>query len=427
MAECFFCIQFKKLCNSKNIHIYKVFISRTLEKLNHGKRHAYLIDLLAINKNIYFLKDNRNRFLMLFDDDDDDGIINYRVRNYQPRINFNFPTPRLFRESFRVDRQVVECIERQIGPFIQRGTRRSQALSVREQILITLHFLGNGSVYHLNGYSLGITKSTVCQCVHTVCHLIMRYLMPRYVRWPTNPNDISERFERKAGFPFVKGCIDGTLVHIISPNGLNEPIYVSRDNKHSINLLLVSGPSHEFFFASAKSPGSFHDARALRISSLWQSWELNGWRPENDNQSIILGDSAYPATNWLVTPTIREPNRIIPNLQNAREIYLRKHRKTRFMVACAIGILKQQFYCLRYGFRFVEPHRVSTAIYACVTLHNMQNYFRHGSYDYDEQLFHIANDEPIGDQDHQDPLPDVDANIDAVERQRQLLEYFARN
>lgn len=365
----------------------------------------------------------------MFYDDDDEDEINYRVRNYQARINFNIPTPRLFRESFRIDRQVFECIERQIGPFLQRETRRGHALSIREQILTTLHFLGNGSVYHLNGYSLGITKSTVCQCVHIVCRLITRYLMPQYVRWPTNPNDISARFARKAGIPFVKGCIDGTLIRINSPNGVDEPIYVSRDNKQSINLLLVSGPNHEFFFASAKSPGSFHDARALRISSLWQCWELNGWRPGNDNQSIILGDSAYPATNWLITPIIREPNRNIPHLQNAIEIYLRKHRKTRFMVECAIGILKQQFYCLRYGFRFVDPRRVSIAIYACITLHNMQNFFKHGSYDYDEELFRIANAEPNQDEenDQNQNHDDVDANIGAVERQRQLLEYFSRN
>lgn len=339
------------------------------------------------------------------------------------------PTPRLFRESFRVDRPVVECIERHIGPLIQRYTRRSHALSVREQILITLHFLGNGSVYHLNGYSLGVTKSTVCKCVHLVCRLIMLYLMPQYVRWPTNPNDISNKFERKAGFPYVNGCLDGTLVHINSPSGNVEPIYVSRDNKHAINVVLVSGPNHEFFFVSARSPGSFHDARALRISSLWRNWEINGWRPANDNQAIILGDSAYPATNWLITPQIREPNRNIPHLQNAIEIYLRKHRQTRFMVECAIGILKQQFYCMRYGFRFVEPHRVSTAIYACVTLHNMQNFFNHGSYDYDENLFRIANGEPNHQEEH-DPNPNhqnVDENVAAIERQRQLLEYFARN
>lgn len=352
---------------------------------------------------------------------------NYQSRYYQPRINFNLPTPRLFRESFRVDQQVVECIERQIGPYLRRNSRRNHALSAREQILIALHFLGNGSIYHLNGYSLGVTKSTVCQCIHIVCDLIMRCLMPHYVRWPSNQNDISAKFERIAGFPSVKGCKDGTLIRLNAPSDHDEPAFVSRDNKHSINVVLVSGPNHEFFYASAKSPGSFHDARALRISSLWQTWEINNWRPGTDNQSILLGDSAYPAKSWLVTPIIREPNRNIPRFQHAIELYLRKHRKTRFMVECAIGILKQQFYCLRYGFRFVSPKRVSTAIYACITLHNMQNFFRHGSYDFDEELFRIANREHNGENNEIPNQNDEDENIEGIERQRQLLEYFARN
>lgn len=364
---------------------------------------------------------NLRRLLIL---DDEDEIL-YRQRLYQPRINFILPTPQTFRESFRVDSRVAEAVESYIGRFIQRQTRRSHALSVRQQILITLHFLGNGAVYHLNGYSLGVTKSTVCQCIHTVCELIMRYVMPLFVRWPTNPNNIDLKFQRKAGFPNIKGIIDGTLVHINAPHN-DEPVYVSRHNKHAINLILVSGPNHEFFYASAKFPGSFHDSRCVQSSSLWQSWEINGWRPGNDDRSIILGDSAYPLTSWLITPVIRVANRTA-RLENAIEVYLRKQRQTRFMVECAIGILKHQFYCLRYGFRFTEPRRICAAIYACVTLHNMQNYWKHGSYDYDADLFRIAHNDNFDENANEDGDGDNLlhlGNVSGAERQRELIEFF---
>lgn len=365
---------------------------------------------------------------MLILDDEEERPIR-RPRIYHERINFIMPTNQSFLESFRVDRLVVERIERHIGRFIQRNTRRSHALSVRQQILVTLHFLGNGSLYHLNGYSLGLSKSTICQCIHIVCGLIMRYVMPLYVRWPSNANDIDMKFQRRAGFPHVKGIIDGTLIHIDAPH-FDEPIYVSRHNKHAINLLVVSGPQHEFFYASAKCPGSFHDSRCLQVSSLWQSWQTNGWRPGNDNRSIILGDSAYPLTNWLMTPTIRLANRQ-PHLDNACERYLRKHRSTRFMVENAIGILKHQFYCMRYGFRFTQPARVVAAIYTCIALHNMQNYSRNGSYDYDAELNRIAHAEPDhGDQhdnNHQDQNnPNLRIRVDGIARQRELIEFFVR-
>lgn len=315
-----------------------------------------------------------------------------RRRIYRERINFNL-TSHSFREAFRVDPTVVESLENRIGIHIERV--RSCGLSVREQILLTLHFLGNGSFYHINGHVHGIDKAAICRAVHRVCFFIAKYLMPLFVRWPSNSFNVSTKFERKAGFPNVKGLIDGTLVRIDAPS-IDEPVFVGRDNKHSINVVVVSGPHHEFFFVSAKCGGSFHDSRCLQISSLWTTWELNGWRPDNDRRSIILGDSAYPLRQWLMTPNVRNVNAMDPDLAPAVEIYLRKHRKTRFMVECAIGIFKEQFPCLNQ-LRVRSPRRISIIIYACAVLHNMQNHYRHGSYAYDDRLNRIAIRQPQDD------------------------------
>lgn len=156
--------------------------------------------------------------------------------------------------QFLVDMLVVEHIERSIGNELLRHTFRSHSLSPREQILISLHFLGNGSQYHVNGYLHGINKGTVCRCVHTVCRLIVLRLMTSFVRWPTNILNIDHKFQQKAGFPNVVGLIDGTLIHIDAPSE-DEPTYVSRDNRHSINVLVVSGPNHEFFLYISKIIG----------------------------------------------------------------------------------------------------------------------------------------------------------------------------
>lgn len=252
--------------------------------------------------------------------------------------------------------------------------------------------------------------------------------MPIYIRWPTNSRNISQSFEQKAEFPNVKGIIDGTLVHIEAPSE-DEPSFVGRDNRHSINVIVVSGPKHEFFYVSAKCPGSFHDSRCLQVSSLWQSWENYGWRPDNDISSIILGDSAFPLKNWLINPNIRNIHANNRRLAPAIQSFLRSHRKTRFMVECAIGIWKEQFPCLNQ-FRIRSPRRISNAIYTCATLHNMQNKFRHGSYQFDQVLNMIANrDLNVDDEifDFNDDNVVQDANeVDGVERQRFLLEYFAQ-
>lgn len=224
------------------------------------------------------------------------------------------------------------------------------------------------------------------------------------------------------------GAIDGTLIHMDAPS-YDEPIFVGRDNHHSLNVVVVSGPDNEFYYVSAKCPGSFHDSRCLQVSSMWTAWEINQWRPANSNRSVILGDSAYGLRRWLMTPTVRNVN-AVPALEDAINSYKRKHRRTRFVVECTIGIWKEEYPFLN-GFRFRTPARISNAIYATATLHNMQNFHRHGSYDYDNNLNAIRNREseemPDGDEDDDENVQIVrDDDVAGVNRQREFLEYFAR-
>lgn len=355
---------------------------------------------------------------MLEDESDEGNVLKLR-------INYNLNAS-VFRQSFRVDMEVAEQIELLIGRFLV-DTNLNNALSPRQQILTALHFLGNSAQYHVNGNAHNISKSTVLRCIHRICFIIATHILPLFVRWPTTSLLVERRFFEIAGFPHVKGIVDGTLVHIDAPS-IGEPAYVGRDNKHSFNVILVSGPQNEFFFVSAKSPGSMHDARAIRISKLWTAWEIRGWRPDNDDQSIILGDSAYPLTSWLMPPVVRIVNANIRRLAQAVPLFERVHRKTRFIVECSIGILKEEYPCLNY-FRFRKPERIANAIYTCVVLHNMQNRHHRGSYRYDQILNRIANGElqNVGaNMVQNNPMPIDNDPMAGIIRQRQILEHFAR-
>lgn len=161
-----------------------------------------------------------------------------RAPRILPRINYHLHES-VFRQSFRVDREVVIQLESLLGRFLV-DTQRNNALTPRQQILSGLHFLGNGAQYHVNGQIHGISKATVLRCVHRLCRLISLHIMPLYIRWPTNCALIEQRFFDLAGFPYIKGAVDGTIVHIDAPS-IGEPVYVGRDNKHSINAVIVSG------------------------------------------------------------------------------------------------------------------------------------------------------------------------------------------
>lgn len=67
------------------------------------------------------------------------------IRN---RINFDFFSEQEFIERFRMSRSAVEKVLCAIGPFIDHRTDKNHALSPKQQILVALHFFGNGSQYH---------------------------------------------------------------------------------------------------------------------------------------------------------------------------------------------------------------------------------------------------------------------------------------
>lgn len=120
----------------------------------------------------------------------------------------------------------------------------------------------------------GIAKATVCRVVHCVTMAIVDILFPKFVRWPNNCNH-PVKFSAYAQFPHLAGAVDGTLIPIIAPK-FNESDFVDRHGQHSPNVFVVCGPSFEFFYASARWPGSVHDNRVLRNSTLFNKWEIQG-------------------------------------------------------------------------------------------------------------------------------------------------------
>lgn len=166
------------------------------------------------------------RFILFVEVDDEPAIMQPRI--IHPRINYHLNAA-VFRQSFRVDVEVFNELERLISPYLI-DTNKNHALSPRNQILTAFHFSGNDAQYHVNGLAHGISKSTVCRYIHRIYWLVTDKLLPLFVRWPTVSQRIARHFFNIAGFPHVKGVIDGTLIHIDAPS-IDEP--VGRDNKHS--------------------------------------------------------------------------------------------------------------------------------------------------------------------------------------------------
>jgi hypothetical protein len=59
--------------------------------------------------------------------------------------------------------------------------------------------------------------------------------------------------------------------------------------------------------------------------------------------AVLLGDSAYPLTEWLLTPFLGDP-------QGAKGRYNRSQTSTRNVIERAFGVLKKRFLSLGSGF-----------------------------------------------------------------------------
>lgn len=304
-----------------------------------------------------------------------------RQRTFRDRINYEGITdPFKFKEKFRMSATAAEEILTRIGGELRHQTLRNKALTPKQQLLLALHWLGNGSQYHGAADMHGVDKSTVCRSVRKVVEVIVEKMFPDEVQFPENTMiNVVEKFYEKCNFPRVAGCIDGSLIPIDGP-GARERAYVDRKGNHSLNAMAVCGPDLEFFYLSARWPGATHDARVLRRSSLFEEWEVNGWRPFPG--AVLLGDSGYPLLEWLMTP-ITKPG--VPQVGMDR--FLRRHKSTRRLVENALGVLKEKFPCLNR--LRVRPEYAGKIITACVTLHNVA--LRYG-----EVTGHLWDDGELG-------------------------------
>lgn len=89
----------------------------------------------------------------------------------------------------------------------------------------------------------------------------------------------------------------------------------------------------------------------------------------------------------------------------------------------SLGILKEEFPVLNH-MRVKNKSRVSSIVTCCITLHNMQNKYCHGTYDgiYGE----IANRQPNNDDQNEVQQNEIHQvqNVQGIQRQLEFIEYF---
>ncbi|XDV23817.1 hypothetical protein PO909_028214, partial [Leuciscus waleckii] len=245
---------------------------------------------------------------------------------------------------FRFGKADIEYLVNLLRPKLQHRTQRSHSLSVEDQILIALRFYACGTFYQVVGDYMGVVKSAVCDVVRDVS-IALASLVNEFVSFPKdNQIDQAKRsFFLLGNMPNTIGAIDCTH-------------FINRKGRHSINVQLVCDADLIITNCVVKWPGSVHDARILRESTLYRDLQTN--RPDG----IILGDSAYPLLPWLMTPflTANTP---------AQARFNTAHCRARCAIERLNGTFKRRFACLNY--LRAEPQKACNITLACIVLHNI--------------------------------------------------------
>ena len=147
--------------------------------------------------------------------------------------------------------------------------------------------------------------------------------------------------------------------------------YFNCKRYYSINLQGIVNSQMKFIHASVGYPGSIHDARVLRISGIYDQAEKGQilTQPKRRIQSdyigpLLAGDSAYPATSWIL-----KPYSFVGNLPREKRKFNKRFSGMRSLVERAFGMLKSWWrILLKQNDQTLES--VVRCVMACVVLYN---------------------------------------------------------
>ncbi|XP_052772686.1 putative nuclease HARBI1 [Mya arenaria] len=243
----------------------------------------------------------------------------FRVINLNESLN-----DEELRRRFRFGRRGIEYLADLLREDLARETDRSCSLSVEEQVCIALRYYALGSFMQVVGDTHGRHKSTVCRVVDKVTKEIVKR-HKQYIKWPVDEatkRRVKSEFSNIAGFPGVIGCVDGSHVRLIKH---------SPDQERKIPVHKCDG--RKFTFINAQWPGSAHDSFIFGTSTLGCHMERNHRGFED---GIILGDSGYACSRYLMTPY-----RVADT--NQKTNFNMGLCRTRVLIECTFGRWKRRF------------------------------------------------------------------------------------
>lgn len=277
-------------------------------------------------------------------------------------------------ENFRMSEETLEFLCTKLHPVMERqNTSYRLCVPLKKRVAIALWKLATGSEYRSISHLFGVSITTVCRCVQDFCAAAEMLLVPEQIRFPSEERfkEMAVHIENRWGLPHCVGAIDGSHIPIIAPQDYHTD-YFNRKGWHSIILQGVVDGNGKFWNVFTGLPGSLHDARVLRLSTLWELANRGNLFPPHYRNIgavragyYILGDSAYPLLDWLLKP-FHDTGRLTAQHHS----FNHKFSRARVVVENAFGRLKGRWRCpLKRN--DCDTQLVKSMVLTCCALHNL--------------------------------------------------------
>jgi hypothetical protein len=219
-------------------------------------------------------------------------------------------------------------------PIFSTNSTNQQA-DVSLQLAVFLRRLAIGDIFSICAL-FGVAEGTVILYTQRVLKAILSFKL-HFVKWPKGEErqTVLQGFKDIGGFYNIIGSIDGTHIILTNKPPKDPEVFFNRKKCYSIQVQAIVNHKGIFTNYLIGWPGSVHDARVYTNSLFYTN--RNEFIKDDD---VILGDSAYPISSFLISPFRT------PQTQKQKDFnYI--HSKHRIVVEHAFGRLKARFVALQ--------------------------------------------------------------------------------
>lgn len=153
-----------------------------------------------------------------------------------------------------------------IVPHYVYGGR--EQMGAEKQLLICLWYIADNECYRSIADRFGVAESSALTAVRDVIAWLAS-LASIFIRWPRGDRvtECEQGFFERKMMPHVIGAIDGCHIRIAAPHEHPED-YINRKLFHSLVLQAIVDSRKLFTDVYIGQPGSMHDSRILKVTSV---------------------------------------------------------------------------------------------------------------------------------------------------------------